>query len=75
MSDSSLIYCCPIAGLEKYWEFIGKEGQLFYDYRSNLLTFRKEKEFWAVNLKDKVPVPDIRFQLNITYLSFQRSSY
>ena len=65
LDSSSLIHCTPLSGLGKYWELIGEGGQLFYDYRINLFTFRKGPEFMTVNIKDNIPVPDIRFHLDI----------
>ena len=67
MSQTNLIYCKPIPELEKYWQFLGSEGQLFYDYRLNLFTFRKGTEFMTISIKDNLPVPDIKYQIKVTY--------
>jgi len=66
MSQSSLIYCRPVPELEEYWKFLGQEGQLFYDYRLNLMTFRKGHEFCTLTIRDNFPVPDIKYQINTT---------
>jgi len=66
LDSNTFIHCTPLSGLGKYWDLIAEGGQLFYDYRINLFTFRKGSEFMTVNIKDNIPVPDIRFHLDIT---------
>jgi len=68
MSQSSLIYCKLIPEIEEYWKFLGQDGQLFYDYRLNLMTFRRGNDFWTLTIRDNIPVQDIKFQINIKYL-------
>jgi len=65
MSNNSLVFCKKIPNLERYWEFLGTDGQLFYDYRFNILTFRRGDQFITTTIKNNIPYPDIQYQINI----------
>jgi len=64
----SLVFCKKIPNLETYWQFLGNDGQLFYDYRLNILTFRRGQQFITTTIQNNIPFPDIKYQIDIKYL-------
>lgn len=54
MDSKSLIECRSISYFEKYFKDLKEEDELFYDYRHNIITLRRDNQLSTYTIEKDI---------------------